>query len=117
MVEHVDLSATLRAAPGAGAVPGSAGRSLLPALSGEPQAGKPVVVSENFGFGMWRTQRYKLVAYEPDCQPAQLFDLTEDPAEEHNLVTSPAHRQVLEELMDSTVRPFLAAGRPMAARP
>jgi len=116
MVEHVDLSATLRAVAGAGDVPRSAGRSLLPALSGEPQVGRPLVISENFGFGMWRTQRYKLVAYEPDCQPAQLFDLADDPAEERNLVASRAHRLVLEELMDSHVRPFLANGQQMEVR-
>lgn len=109
MVEHVDLSATLRQVAGAGEVPGSAGRSLLPALAGEPQSGKAVVVSENFGFGMWRTERYKLVVHEPSEQPAQLFDLKADPAEDVNLVTSPVHQEILRELMDSHVRPFLAA--------
>jgi arylsulfatase len=116
LVEHVDLSATLRAVAQAGEVRGSAGRSLLPALTGQLQAGKPLVVSENFGFGMWRTERYKLVVYEPDRQPAQLFDLAEDPAEERNLVTSPAHLPVIEELMDAHVCPFLSAGPHTAAR-
>jgi arylsulfatase len=113
LVEHVDVPATLRSIAGAGPVPASAGRSLLPEVEGEPGTGKDLVVSENFGFGMFRTKQYKIVVYEPDQVPVQLFDLAEDPAEDHNLISSPAYRRIAGELLDNRVRPFLrGAGSP-----
>lgn len=108
LVEHVDLSATLRAIAGAGDLDGSAGR-LLPGLSGDPERSqRDVVVSENFGFAMWRTERYKLVVYEKDLQPVQLFDLHEDPEEEANVVGDPSYKAILDNLMEAHARPFLA---------
>ena len=67
------------------------------------------MVSENFGFGMWRTDRYKLVVHESERVPVQLFDLADDPGEDHNLVHDPARQAVVADLMDAYVRPFLAA--------
>lgn len=107
LTEHVDLSATLLAIAGAGPLPGSAGRSLLPAVAGQAPAGREYVVSENLGFGMFRTERHKLVVWEPDAQPVQLFDLAADPAEDDNLLASPAGRAIAADLMHRLVRPFL----------
>jgi len=109
MVEHVDLSATLRELAGAGDVRGSAGKSLAGVLTGGPQEDRAVVVSENFGFGMWRTERYKLVVHEQEQLPVQLFDLLEDPDEERNQVDDPGHKAALADLMRTYVQPFLAA--------
>lgn len=108
MFEHVDLSATLRAIAGAADVEEGEGRSLLPAVSGAPLAGREAVVSENFGFAMWRTERYKLVVYEKDLQPVQLFDLAEDPAEDHNRVADPGYRALVSDLVEAFTQPFLA---------
>ena len=47
--------------------------------------------SENFGFSMFLTDRYKLVVYEDTCEPGQLFDLLEDPTEDRNLCGDPNH--------------------------
>lgn len=109
MVEHVDLSATLRELAGAGELQGSAGQSLAGLLAGRPQDGRAVVTSENFGFGMWRTGRYKLVVHEQQQLPVQLFDLLDDPDEERNRVDDAGHQEVLDDLMKTYVRPFLAA--------
>ncbi len=114
LLEHVDLSATLRSLAGAGAVPGSAGRPFTDALAGGAVAGREVVISENFGFAMWRTDRYKLVVYEKDRLPVQLFDLTEDPEEDRNVVGDPAYAAVVSDMVHAFVEPFLtvAATRP-----
>ena len=132
LIEHVDLTATLVEAAGGKPIPDSPGRSLVDLIAGPPAvhqgcpagpdqpapreghltastAGREVVVSENFGFGMWRTDRYKLVVYEPERVPVQLFDLADDPGEDRNLVRDPARRAVVADLMDAYVRPFLAA--------
>lgn len=108
LVELVDLSATLRVIALAGEVPESAGRSFHGVFSGSDLSSRDRVVSENYGFGMWRTSRHKLVVYERDQLPVQLFDLHEDPDEDRNLVNEPAYAAVIEELMERHVRPFLA---------
>ena len=41
------------------------------------------------------------------CSPCQLFDLASDPDEDHNLLPDPASRDVVDEIMDTHVRPFL----------
>jgi arylsulfatase len=107
LVEHVDLSATLRDIASAPTIPSSAGQSLLPALS-DGGAHRDVVVSENFGFGMWRTATHKLVVYEKESMPVQLFDLTRDPLEDHNVVDDPRYAGVVDDLMTRYVKPFLS---------
>lgn len=109
LVQHVDLSATLRSLAGARELPGSAGRSFAGTLTGAaPFAPRDVVVSENQGYGIWRTDSYKLVINEQDHQPLQLFDLAEDPEEDRNCVSDPAYRSVLADLRSEYVEPFLA---------
>jgi choline-sulfatase len=105
LIEHLDLSTTLVEVAGGKPVPDTEGRSLTGLI--ESGTGREVVVSENFGFGMWRTERYKLVVHEAQRLPVQLFDLAEDPAEDRNQVNDPAQRQVVADLMDAYVNPFL----------
>ncbi|MBI5264122.1 MAG: DUF4976 domain-containing protein, partial [Bradyrhizobium sp.] len=73
------------------------------------------VRSENYGFGMFRTQGHKLVVFEETRQPVQLFDLVLDPDENHNVVDDPTYAGVLSELMRTHVIPFLNAARPPSA--
>jgi len=113
LVQLIDLSATLREIAGAGDVPGSEAKSLLPLL--QDDAARPLheaVVSEACGFLMVRTGRHKLVVHEDDLAPGQLFDLERDPLENRNLVDDAASAPVLAELMGRYVRPFLAT-RPL----
>ena len=65
-------------------------------------------ISENWGFAAFMTERYKLVVDEDAIAPCQLFDLAEDPNEDDNRVGAPEYKPVVDELMDTHVRPFLA---------
>jgi choline-sulfatase len=104
LVQHVDAAATIREIAGAGPVAESEGRSLLdgPARS--------VVYSQNLGFMMAATERYKLVVDDQSATPVQLFDLESDPLENENLVADPHLAAVREELMNGYVLPHLSGG-------
>ncbi len=108
LVEHMDVSATIRGLAGAGGQQTFEGRDLLGG-GGEPS--RSVVYSENYGFAMVRTDSHKLVFHEDTLEPSQLFDLAEDPTEDQNLLDDPSAREVLDELLETRVRPFLAGGR------
>jgi len=109
LVEHLDIPASVRAIAGAAPVPDSAGRSLLGYVDDGPDPdARAVSVSENWGFAAFQTDRYKLVVDEDEIAPCQLFDLHDDPVEDENLLADPDHAHVVEELMDTHVRPFLA---------
>jgi len=108
LVEHVDLSATVRAIAGAPELPGSEGRSLLGYVDGTGRSRRDVAVSENWGFALFETGRFKLVVDEDTLAPCQLFDLADDPSEDHNRVADPECAAVVEELMNRHVRPFFA---------
>ena len=75
---------------------------------GAPAPARPVAVSENWGFACFETERHKLVVDEDALAPCQLFDLVDDPAEDHNLLADPAAAAVVDELMETHVRPFFA---------
>ena len=108
LVEQLDLGATLRDLAGAPALPDSEARSLLPAIERGESCGRDVIVSENYGFAMFREDRYKLVVFEDESLPGQLFDLEEDPLEERNLIDDPAASSVVERMVGERVRPFLS---------
>jgi arylsulfatase len=109
LVEQLDVPATVRAVAGAPDLPASAGQSLLECVrDGAPGPAHPVAVSENWGFACFETERHKLVVDEDALAPCQLFDLAEDPTEDHNLLADPASAAVVDELMSTHVRPFFA---------
>jgi choline-sulfatase len=99
LVEHVDLSATLRDIAGAAAPDGSVGRSLLPVLDGTGGAQRNLVRSACHDYSMIRTRRHKLVVHEPDHELVQMFDLVEDPHEDHDLSASPEHQATARGLL------------------
>ena len=108
LVEHMDVPATIRAIASAPAVAQSEGRSLLGYLNGAPPDARTLSVSENWGFAAFQTEQYKLVVDEDACAPCQLFDVVADPDEDIDLIADPSMREVVDELMDTHVRPFLA---------
>jgi choline-sulfatase len=108
LVEHFDVPATLREIAGAPGIPKSEGRSLLSTVRGGPPPERAVAVSENWGFAVFETERHKLVVDEDAVTPCQLFDLSEDPAEDMDLLADPLAAPVVEELMERYVRPFFA---------
>jgi arylsulfatase len=108
LVEHVDVAATVRAIAGAPDLPMGEGRSLLAHVDGGTADRREVVVSENWGFALFETARFKLVVDEDTLAPCQLFDLQDDPHEDHNRVVDPECAGALEALMEEHVRPFFA---------
>jgi choline-sulfatase len=114
LVEHLDVPATLREIAAAPEIPDGEGRSLLAAAGGDSTAERAVAVSENWGFAVFETDRHKLVVDEDAVTPCQLFDLHEDPAEDNDLLPDPVWAPVVEEIMETHVRPFY---RTPASRP
>ena len=57
---------------------------------------------------MFREDRYKLVVFEDESLPGQLFDLEEDPLEEHNRINAPEAAPIVARMLEEHVRPFLA---------
>jgi hypothetical protein len=74
-------------------------------------------VSENWGFACFETDRYRIVVDEDALEPCQLFDLSEDPEEDADLLHEPWAGDVVEDLMETHVRPFFATApaRPHAS--
>ena len=91
----VDLSQD----PARAADPLWAGRSLLAEMRGEAPPSAPMVIGEYCGEAaiapivMIRDQRYKFIHSPVD--PDQLYDLSLDPQEQHNLASSAAHQATL----------------------
>ncbi len=117
LIEHVDVPTTVRAMTGAPDVPASEGRSLLGYVSGDDPPARAVAVSENWGFAAFETDRYRLVVDEDAIAPCRLFDLRDDPAEDHDLVVETDAAPIVEEMMETIVRPFFAVApaRPHAS--
>lgn len=117
LVEHVDVPATVRAIAGAPDVPASAGRSLLGYFDGSTPVPRDVSISENWGFASFDTGGYRLVVDEDAHVPCALFDRGADPHEDDNVVADANYAAVVDELMDTHVRPFLATppARPYAS--
>lgn len=114
LVEHLDVPATVRDIAGAPEIAKSEGRSLLSYLGGgtlpEPEGpDRSVVVSENWGFASFETEQFKIVVDEDACAPCQLFDLHDDPTEDHDLLPDPDSRPTVDWLMETYVRPFFRA--------
>jgi len=117
LIEHVDVPASVREIAGAPDIERSEGRSLLGYVRGDDPAPRDVTVSENWGFACFETDRYKLVVDEDALSPCQLFDLAEDPLEDHDRLADPDAKPVVDHLMEMFVRPFFttAPARPHAS--
>ena len=114
LVEQLDVPATVRADRRRARVAGSEGQSLLGVMGGGAPPARDVAVSENWGFAVFETERHKLVVDEDAMAPCQLFDLAEDPGRGPRPVGDPQAADVIEEIMETHVRPFF---RTPPARP
>ncbi len=109
LIEQVDLATTMTAIAGAAEVPSGEGKALTGHFDQSKNGfRRKVAISQNLGFAMFVTDRYKLVVQEETLMPCQLFDLIEDPQEDRNLVTDVGLEKVHDEIMQSHVRPFFA---------
>lgn len=102
LVDQLDVTATIQEI--AGLDNGSEhGRSLVYESSADPldldaQAGKDLVVSETWGFGMIFDGRFKLVLSAASARAVELYDLKEDPQEVINRVRDPAFKRIKRDL-------------------
>ncbi len=108
LVQWFDLGATVLDIAGAAADGTGEAETLLPALRGDPFAGRQYVFSEHgredvmglhCHITMVRSADWKLVHFL-DQPGGQLFDLQADPDECANLWEDPAHAAVRVQLMD-----------------
>jgi arylsulfatase A-like enzyme len=128
LVSHIDLPPTLLDAAGLPVPSEMDGRSLLPVVRGEPDP-RPddvlVQISESQVGRALRTPRWKYAVEAPGADgwttpaadryvDAHLYNLDADPDELHDLVDSPAHREVLTQLRARLAERVAEAGE---ARP
>jgi N-acetylglucosamine-6-sulfatase len=111
MVRNIDLAPTLLELAGVGYAPQDGsfgpvdGRSVLPALRGEPMGSGPSGGELLYEY-YWehafphtpttfalRGDRFKYIYYHGVWDTQELYDLENDPRERHNLVDLPAHRE------------------------
>lgn len=103
IVQNIDVMPTLCEIAG---VPlpaeGIQGRSLTPLVSGKAE-GWPERAFAERGSSMIRTAQYKFIRNERKNErhgdgQSELYDLTQDPLEVHNLASDPAHAAVAADL-------------------
>ena len=110
-VLNVDLAPTLLELAGVPVPSDMQGRSLHPLLDGESAAWREEVVTEH----LWklpsiprtealRTRRWKYIRYLDHPEFEELYDLEEDPREEHNLAGSTLHADRLRSLRERLER-------------
>ena len=88
------------------------GRSLLPILTGDDTGVHQTAVLSELGlppsaFTMVRTDRHKLSVDTLTREPIDLYDMSEDPDELHNLIYDPAYQSVSKELIETVLNPML----------
>jgi len=105
MVLNIDLAPTLLDLAGLPIPPEMEGRSMVPYLQDENTPGRSAWLYEYFpdfpyrvpGIRAVRSERYKYIEYQSD-RPRELFDLSKDPREMHNLAQTPAGRDRIPAL-------------------
>ena len=114
LIEHIDVPATVRDIAGAPDLPAGEGRSLLGYTRRDVPPSRSVSISENWGFASFETEQYKIIVDEDAGSPCQLFNLHEDPEEDHDLLQDPESTSTVDQLMETYVQPFF---RTPPARP
>jgi arylsulfatase A-like enzyme len=99
LIESIDLFDTLCEVGGTLPGEGSQGRSLVPLLEGESESHREAAFSENWFGRMVRSEAYKMVYY-PGKPYGELYNLEEDPLEQHNLWDSAEHESEKRRLKD-----------------
>ena len=125
LVEMVDLAPTLLDAAGVPIPSGVQGRSLTSVLTGQTPGHRDSVYSEHFDSSFLydpppmaacvRTERHKL-SYYHNLATGELYDLQKDPGETQNLWTSPAAKDVRQEMMEKLMGRMIDTVDPLPER-
>ena len=107
MIQNIDVAPTILETAGIQKPDQMQGRSIIPLLKGTETTWRDKVFYEYY----WeydfphtptmhgvRTERYKLIQYHGIWDTNELYDLKEDPNEMNNLIASPEHEQLIEDL-------------------
>jgi arylsulfatase A-like enzyme len=105
-VSSMDLPPTLLSLAGLPVPASWLGRDLVAALAGKLEIGEAFAEwsdeeSEKFGglaFRAVRTPTHKLIVWKDAARGDELYDLSADPSEAHNLIADPAAAEVLRDL-------------------
>ena len=107
LIQNIDVAPTILHAAGIEKPDHMQGMSLIPLLQGKIQTWRDKIFYEyywEFDFPQTptmhgvRTNRYKLIRYHGVWDTNELYDLQEDPHEMNNLIASPEHQALIEEL-------------------
>jgi arylsulfatase A-like enzyme len=121
LVSSVDIAPTVLDLAGAPIGPQVQGRSLVPVLKGDTAGWRQAVLVEftsyenpfphlvDMDYRAIRTDRYKYIHWIKFPDLDELYDLAEDPLEQHNLAGSPAMAQVKAGLQAELGRLVLGA--------
>jgi arylsulfatase A-like enzyme len=110
MVQNIDIAPTVMQAAGIEKAQQMRGTSMLPLLQGQQVAGwRERIYYEYYWeydfpqtpttFGV-RTDRYKYIRYHGVWDTNEFYDLQNDPFETNNLIASPEHQPMIEQLAD-----------------
>jgi len=107
MIQNIDVAPTILEVAGIQKPEQMPGNSILPLLHGKEVVWRDKIFYEYY----WeydypqtptmhgvRTNRYKLIRYHGIWDTNELYDLQEDPDEMNNLIASPEHQALIEEL-------------------
>jgi len=107
MVQNIDVAPTVLEAAGLQAPEHMDGQSFLPLLEGQAIPWRKEIYYEYYWERNFpqtptvhgvRTDRYKYMHYHGLWDIDELYDLQEDPDELHNLIKSPDHQDLVQEL-------------------
>jgi arylsulfatase A-like enzyme len=115
-VSQVDVMPTILDYVGLPAPKGIHGRSLRPLIEGRPVQWRDYAFCQRADAGrMLRTERYKFT-YRVKPRAVALYDLENDPHEDHNLADDPAHAKTVRQMHRRLVEAMALGGDPMVAR-
>jgi N-acetylglucosamine-6-sulfatase len=107
MIQNIDVAPTILAAAGIEKPEHFHGHSILPLLQSKEYAWRDKIFYEyywEYDFPQTptmhgvRTDRYKLIRYHGIWDTNEFYDLQTDPYEMNNLIASPEHQAIIEEL-------------------
>jgi arylsulfatase A-like enzyme len=110
LTSSIDLLPTILEATNIAAPSGIDGKSLLPLLRDENLVLRDYLFSEVHSTGrdsktiMCRHKQFKYVYHWLSTDVDELYDLTQDPGELHNLIDSPAYQSVKKDMQKAIIK-------------